>query len=119
MITDDEKIIEIVGILAISNINVDDCKKITDFIIELSHKNQELKKQLENYCCNRTDCSARIKDSKQYDSLVQRVENQQEEFMEWLVKMSKNLFKDEEYGTSATYGFILSKYKEIIGGNNE
>lgn len=47
-------------------------------------ENQKLKKQLENCYCNRTDCSARIKDSKQYDSLVQKVENQQKEFIEYM-----------------------------------
>lgn len=43
---------------------------------ELLEENQELKKQLENCYCNRTDCSGRIKDSKVYDSLVQKVETQ-------------------------------------------
>ena len=32
----------------------------------LLKENQELKKQLENCYCNRTDCSGRIKDSKVY-----------------------------------------------------
>ena len=51
---------------------------------KLQQENQELKKQLENCYCNRTDCSSRIKDSKKYDSLVQKVENQQKEFIECL-----------------------------------
>ena len=50
---------------------------------QLQQENQELNKQLENCYCNRTDCSARIKDSKQYDSLVQKIENQQKEVMEY------------------------------------
>ena len=53
---------------------------------ELEKENQELKKQLENCYCNRTDCVGRIKDSKLYDSLVQKIENQQQEFIEWLEK---------------------------------
>ena len=44
-----------------------------------------------------------------------KMKNQQKEFIEWLEKMSKNLFEDGEYGISATYGFISSIYKEIIG----
>lgn len=90
-------------------------KILWSYIKELQRENQELKRQLENCWCNRTDCSARIKDSKQYDSLAQKTEKQQKEFIEWLEKMSKNLFEDGEYGISATYGFISSIYKEIIG----
>ncbi len=33
--------------------------------------------------------------------------------------MIKSLFKDEQYEIGATYGYILSKYKEIIGGDNK
>ena len=43
---------------------------------DMFDENKELKKQLENCYCNRTDCSGRIKDSKVYDSLVQKVETQ-------------------------------------------
>ena len=49
--------------------------------------------------CERTDCSERIKDSKQYDSLVQKVENQQKEFIKWLEngieKVKNTEFLDE------------------------
>lgn len=47
-------------------------------------ENQKLKKQLENCYCNRTDCVGRIKDSKAYTSLEQKVETQQNEFIEYL-----------------------------------
>ncbi len=76
-----------------------------EYISILEQENAELKKQLEEkkmlikQCdlsiskvmdcyCERTDCSGRIKDSKQYDSLVQKVETLKE---------------------------ILQKYKKIIG----
>ena len=109
--------------------------------IEIQEENQELKKQLEEkeklieQCdlsvsnmmdcyCERTDCSGRIKDSKVYDSLVQKVENQQQEFIKWL--------EDEIHTIETTfsqingnYGLmseklealkeVLQKYKEIIG----
>lgn len=106
-------------------------------------ENQKLKKQLENCYCNRTDCSARIKDSKQYDSLVQKVENQQKEFIEYMEdKLSmcdsildtiKSDLEEVSYVGRASgktyiapqimknetarkcYKEILSKYKEIIG----
>ena len=100
-------------------IDIEKPTEMASQIIKLRKENQELKKQLENCYCERTDCSARIKNSKQYDSLVQKIENQQKEFMEWLEKMVKHLFKKEEYGTGAIYGYVLSKYKEIIGDKDE
>ena len=44
---------------------------------------------------------------------------QQKEFIEWLEEMIKSLFKEEKYEIGATYGYILSKYKEIIGGDRK
>lgn len=95
---------------------------------ELLEENQELKKQY----CERTDCSGRIKDSKQYDSLVQRVDNQQKEFIEWLENKIKYWEEQEQqwlnlgfmkFGGEANnkiiFKKILSKYKEIIGGKDE
>lgn len=126
---------------------IDYCKEASQTISELDYKNrilekenQELKKQVEEkkmlikQCdlsiskvmdcyCERTDCSGRIKDSKQYDSLVQKVETQQKEFINYL---------DDEIHTIETtysqingnYGLmnekletlkeILQKYKETI-----
>lgn len=72
-----------------------------EYISILEQDNAELKKQLEEkdilikQCelsvsnvmdcyCERTDCSGRIKDSKVYDSLVQKVETQQKEFIKYL-----------------------------------
>lgn len=85
-------------------------------------ENQELKKQLENCYCNRTDCSGRIKDSKVYDSLVQKVETQQKEFIKYLEdeieKATTNPYtKLSEYGMNRIhiYKEILQKYKSIIG----
>lgn len=45
--------------------------KYESLINDLQQENQDLKEQLENCYCNRTDCGARIKDSKVYDSLLQ------------------------------------------------
>ena len=94
---------------------------------KLQGENQELKNQLENCYCNRTDCSSRIKDSKKYDSLVQKVEKQQKEFIEWLEiyiedrdktrKLHKEYSLSEEKLSSQYFILqqVLSKYKEIIG----
>lgn len=49
----------------------------------------------------------------------QELKKQQKEFIEWLEKMIKDLSKNEEYEIATTYEYILSKYKEIIGGKDE
>lgn len=87
---------------------------------KVKDENLKLKKQLDNCYCNRTDCSGRIKDSKVYDSLVQKVETQQKEFIEWLEAMSiiyENDYKDID--TAEHYNCVLKKYKEIIGVSDE
>lgn len=84
---------------------------VADYETTMSEKN-ELKKQLENCYCNRTDCSGRIKDSKVYDSLVQKVEIQQKEFIKWLEDEIEN-----STFLKPSLEMILQKYKEIIGDN--
>lgn len=94
--------------------------------VNLAHRYSELKKQLENCYCNRTDCSGRIKDSKVYDSLVQKVETQQKEFIKYLEDEIKTLEKDiletiddmdiyMKQVKSLIIEEILQKYKSIIG----
>lgn len=125
-------------------------------MLGLKDENKELKKQLEEkkmlikQCdlsiskvmdcyCERTDCSGRIKDSKQYDSLVQKVETQQQEFIKYL---EDKIYSIEPKGTGINYNCeydseedyvmamqeqsrlntlkeILQKYKEIIGCKDE
>ena len=70
---------------------VKDCELL---ISRLEKENQELKKQLEEK------------------------ENQQKEFIDWLTNESKELIRDAGYHQRICLD-ILSKYKEIIGGNNE
>lgn len=103
--------------------------------MRLHVENQELKKQLENCYCNRTDCSGRIKDSKKYDSLVQKVETQQKEFINYLQKEINQYAShieaidsvctsiySSDYDNSkiklAIYKGILQKYKKMIGEND-
>ena len=73
-------------------------------------ENQDLKK--ENESLRQLQCTFLGTGCKRK---MEEYESQQKEFIEWLVKMSKDLFQNEEYGSSAIYGYILSKYKEIIG----
>ena len=101
-----------------------DSSIIFKYIEGLEKQNQELKKQLEECYCNRTDCSSRIKDSKQYDSLVQKTEKQQKEFIEYLeseidtITQQKETFAELDAGQGVylmTLAIVLEKYKEIIG----
>ena len=48
-------------------------KKLEEYDKEVNRLFQENKKLKECYC-NRTDCSGRIKDSKKYESLQQRID---------------------------------------------
>lgn len=103
--------------------------------MRLHVENQELKKQLEECYCNRTDCSSRIKDSKKYDSLVQAQETQQKEFINYLQKEINQYAShieaidsvctsiySSDYDNSkiklAIYKGILQKYKKMIGEND-
>ena len=76
---------------------------------DICDENEELKKQLEHCYCNRTDCSSRIKDSKQYDSLVQKVENQQQKFINYLEEEKDRLAKE----ISAVYENDLGETKLV------
>ncbi len=81
----------------------------------LEQENKELKKQLEELqtlynnmfkChCNRVQ--------------VETLLSQQKEFIKWLEEMIKDLFRNEAYEVGATYSYILSRYKETIGGKDE
>ena len=111
-----------------------DCQTVKSLLKE----NAELKKQLKNCYCNRTDCSGRIKDSKVYDSLFQKVETQQKEFINYLedgIKEEKDnleklcelckIPKENNGAYKFAYSYIkkieeiLQKYKEIIGVSND
>ena len=90
-------------------------------------ENQELKKQYKEYIRAEMKLKDELeKQRKEYQETykdvrekIKEYKNQQKEFIEWLEKMSKDLFKNEEYAASITCGFILSKYKEIIGEKDE
>ena len=86
--------------------------ELFDEMFNWREETKELKKQLENCYCNRTDCAGRIKDSKKYDSLVQVQETQQKEFINYL----EDNYKETQ---DIWYIKILQKYKSIIGVSDE
>lgn len=108
-----QKTIDLVSSLEVKNETQQIAKyELIEYTERLHKENQELKKQY----CERTDCSGRIKDSKQYDSLVQRVDNQQKEFIEWLEDM---LVSELDIFSVVRVCDVLSKYKELIGVKDE
>ena len=114
-------------------------KTLWKYIKDLRLKNQELKKQIEEYI--RTEM--KIKDElesqrKEYQETykdvreeIKEYKNQQKEFIEWLeirikdrdkVRKMHELYSLSEERLSSQYFIlqdVLSKYKEIIGGKNE
>lgn len=117
----------------LSNWYICDIQYIKGYLYALSLREQELKKQLEekeilikqydlsvsnmmDCYCERTDCVGRIKDSKVYDSLVQKVETQQKEFIKYLEDM---LDDENDIFSVVRVKDVLQKYKEIIGVSNE
>ncbi len=69
-----------------------------DIILE---QRQEIS-NLEDTCCNRTDCSSRIKDSKKYDSLKQKYEKQVDNWnkLKEIIRKKQDYyrhFKDNRY----------------------
>lgn len=114
-----------------------DFESLANKYIELKEENQALKKQLEEknilikQCelsvsnvmdcyCERTDCSGRIKDSKKYDSLVQKVETQQKAFINYLEDERKRFLSN--FNTDGIpiievelLDVVLKNYKKIMG----
>ena len=78
--------------------------------LELQQENQELKLELELYE-NGVYYSSEL-DKK--DKEIEELKKQQEEYIEWLEKESKELIRDAGYHQRICLD-ILEKYKEIIG----
>ena len=97
-------------------------KTLWKYIKDLRLKNQELKKQIEEYI--RTEM--KIKDElesqrKEYQETykdvreeIKEYKNQQKEFIDWLENESKELIRDAGYHQRICIE-IMEKYKEIIG----
>lgn len=90
---------------------------------EIFYENQELKKQLTTYKILHRDCKV---DNLKNISKIEEMENQQKEFVEYMNKTIEELecddVDDEEMKGYLiqridTFKEILSKYKEIIGGD--
>lgn len=68
-------------------------------------------KKLKECYCNRTDCSGRIKDSKKYDSLKQRIDKAIEEINYWGI--------DKEHNDNSAMRLALGNILNILNGSDE
>lgn len=93
---------------------LDELDRADNYVKRFYKENEDLKKQLEYCYCNRTDCSSRIKDSKVYDSLVQKTEMQQKEFIRYLEEEIE-FFRTFNLESANVCKDILVYYKKIIG----
>lgn len=89
---------------------------ISQYIYLVEKENKELKKQFENCYCERTDCGGRLKDSKVYDSLVQKVEKQQKEFIKYL---EDEIYSIEPKGTSINYNCEYDSEEDYVNAMQE
>ena len=116
LLNKDDELVPIILSLIQESYKAGLCQTEFDNTMNLIEENQELKKQLENCYCNRTDCAGRIKDSKKYDSLVQVQETQQKEFIKYLEDM---LDDENDMFSVVRVKDVLQKYIEIVNGTEQ
>ena len=93
---------------------LEESSKLSELWCKSQQENQELKLELELYE-NGVYYSSEL-DKK--DKEIEELKKQQEEFIEWLEKESKELIRDAGYHQRICLD-ILEKYKEIIGVDDE
>ena len=92
MITEDERFIEIQGILAFSDVLPENCTKINDLIIELSKENEMLH---------------------HYKTLYQSLKKQKEELKEWLEESKKISLAQYHVIAKSICNIVMSKIEEL------
>lgn len=118
MITEDERFIEIQAILAFSNINIENCTKINELILELSKENQELKqKYLNAVAAYETTMAEKGQLKKQLEEyLIQNI-NLRADIMIQKMASPNELIKDKTFYNlydMPTYEELLVQQKEFI-----
>ena len=78
---------------------------------EDTQKLEKENKELKECYYNRTDCSGRIKDSKKYDSLKQRIDKAIEEINYWGI--------DKEHNDNSAMRLALGNILNILNGSDE
>ena len=134
MITDNEKFIEIQGILSHSDISSNDCIKINNLIIELSKENQELKEKTKLFHKNRVFSLEYDKETLrdmilEYQEEIERLNNIINEFDSWLKEKKEQmeefeLYKRKEtgafwYSTMGNIETFIERIQELKGSDKE
>lgn len=120
MITDNEKFIEIQGILSLSNISSNDCIKINNLIIELSKENKQLKEKVidisncikyrnVNSAIQQQVLSYQIELENHYKIRYYELHNNWNKLKEFVLKKQAVLFNTEY----TCYSNILDKMQEL------
>lgn len=84
-------------------------KILFDYLTQLQQEN----KQLKDSYCNRTDCSGRIKDSKKYDSILEKYDKQLSNWNE-LKNFLENNWKETN---DIWYAKLILKMEELERGD--
>ena len=125
MITDNEKFIEIQGILSLSNISSNDCIKINNLIIELSKENKQLKEKVidisncikyrnVNSAIQQQVLSYQIELENHYKIRYYELHNNWNKLKEFVLKKQAVLFNTEY----TCYSNILDKMQELEQGSD-
>ena len=104
-----------------------DCGRVQfiNLLMEKERENQELKEQLEDEQNYSQSVFSDFQDYKEEASAyLDKIENQQKEFIEYLESEIKrleenNIYEPLQRTALATFQHVLSKYKEIIGDKDE
>lgn len=104
-----------------------DCGRVQfiNLLMEKERENQELKEQLEDEQNYSQSVFSDFQDYKEEASAyLDKIENQQKEFIEYLESEIKrleenNIYEPLQRTALATFQHVLSKYKEIIGVKDE
>lgn len=128
MITDNEKFIEIQGILSLSNISSNDCIKINNLIIELSKENKQLKEQVidisnciryrnVNSAIQQQVLSYQIELENHYKIRYYELHNNWNKLKEFVLK-KQAVLNNTEYTCYSNYSNILDKMQELEQGSD-
>lgn len=103
-------------ISVVQQLQKEDIETIQGYVEMIENENEELKKQLEDTNEElelvRCDLHNRTSERDGYYRNIEKLENQQKEFINWLIE-NESL---DDYCNETTFTSIREKYEEIIGG---
>lgn len=108
---------QITSILIDTEQKLEEQKKLNEEHQKINGELREENKRLKEHCfCNRTDCSGRIKDSRKFDSVVQKYEKLEENWEELKKWISAN---DEHYPEAIPFRETIRKMQELESSDSD